>query len=71
MKIMPGVFRVAALLSLFSAYIVAAPVRDHWGYPAAAWDRLWQSVDLVFPAVACIAAAVITTHLRGKTDGEA
>jgi hypothetical protein len=33
--------------------VVDAPVRHHWGYPATAWDRLWQSVSLVFPAVAC------------------
>jgi hypothetical protein len=47
-------------------YVVDAPVRHHWGYPATGWDRLWQSVDLVFPAVACIAAAVITSHIRRK-----
>jgi hypothetical protein len=47
-------------------YVVDAPVRHHWGYPAAAWDWLWQSVDLAFPAVACVAAALITARLRGK-----
>ena len=47
-------------------YVVDAPVRHHWGYPATGWDRLWQSVDLVFPAVACILAAVLTAHLRAK-----
>jgi hypothetical protein len=45
-------------------YVVDAPVRHHWGYPATAWDRLWQTVDLVFPAVACIAAAFIIARLR-------
>jgi hypothetical protein len=47
-------------------YVVDAPVRHHWGYPATGWDQLWQTVDLVFPAVACIAAAVITAHLQRK-----
>jgi hypothetical protein len=60
--------RKPALWALIVAalYIVAAPVRHHWGYPATSWDRFWQSVDLVFPAVACIAAAVLTAHLRAK-----
>jgi hypothetical protein len=49
---------VAALL------VVDAPVRHHWGYPATAWDRLWQSVDLLFPALACVLAAVLTAYLR-------
>jgi hypothetical protein len=49
---------VAALL------VVDAPVRHHWGYPATAWDRLWQSVDLLFPAFACVLAAVLTAYLR-------
>jgi hypothetical protein len=47
-------------------YVIDAPVRHHWGSPATGWDRLWQSVDLVFPAVACIAAAIITARLRGN-----
>jgi hypothetical protein len=45
-------------------YVIDAPMRHHWGYPATAWDRLWQSVDLLFPAVACIAAAFLTARLR-------
>lgn len=45
-------------------YVVDAPVRHHWGAPATGWDKLWQSVDLVFPAIACIAAALITARLR-------
>jgi uncharacterized membrane protein (DUF4010 family) len=47
-------------------YVVDAPVRHHWGYPATGWDRLWQRVDLLFPAVACIVAAILTAHLRAK-----
>jgi len=53
-------------LVVAALYVVAAPVRHHWGYPATAWDRLWQSVDLGFPAIACIAAAVVTARLRRK-----
>lgn len=47
-------------------YVVDAPVRHHWGYPATGWDRLWQSVDLAFPAIACIVAAVITARVLGR-----
>lgn len=46
-------------------YVVDAPVRFHWSAPAGSWDRLWQGVSLGFPAVACIAAALITARLRG------
>jgi hypothetical protein len=47
-------------------YVVDAPVRHHWGYPATGWDHLWQSVDLSFPAIACIVAAIITARLRSR-----
>jgi hypothetical protein len=46
-------------------YLVNAP-RLHWLIPATGWDRIWQSVAVVFPAVACMVAAVITARLRGK-----
>jgi hypothetical protein len=53
-------------------YVIDAPVRHHWGYPATGWDHLWQSVDLIIPAVACMVAAVIRARLRGKKgDAEA
>jgi hypothetical protein len=45
-------------------YVVDVPVRHHWSSPATGWDRLWQSVDLVFPAVVSIAADFITARLR-------
>jgi len=47
-------------------YVVDAPVHYRWFHPATGWDRLWQSVDLLFPAVACIVAAAITARLRRK-----
>jgi hypothetical protein len=47
-------------------YVVDAPLRYHWFSLPTSWDRLWQGVNLVFPAIACIAAAVITARLRGK-----
>jgi hypothetical protein len=31
---------------------------------ATGWDRIWRSVALVFPAVACLAAAFITARFR-------
>ena len=52
---------VVAVLS-----VVDAPVRHHWGSPATSWDLQWQSVDLLFPAVACAAAAAIAAHFRAK-----
>jgi hypothetical protein len=52
-----------------SLYVVDAPVRHHWHLPATNWDRLWQSVDLVFPAIACIAAAFTTAHFQHKGAG--
>jgi hypothetical protein len=47
-------------------YVIDAPVRYHWGYPATGWDRLWQGVGLVFPAIVCIGAALVTAHLRNR-----
>jgi len=46
-------------------YLVNAP-RLHWLIPATGWDRIWQGVGLVFPALACMVAAVITARLRGR-----
>jgi len=52
-------------------YVIDAPVRHHWSSPASGWDRLWQGIDLVFPAVACIVTAFITASLRsGRHDPE-
>jgi hypothetical protein len=50
-------------------YVVDAPVRHHWNLPATGWDRLWQSVDLLFPAIVCVAAAFITARLRRARSG--
>jgi hypothetical protein len=44
-------------------YLLTAP-RYHWLIPTTGWDRLWQGVALIFPPIACIAAAFITAHLR-------
>jgi uncharacterized membrane protein (DUF4010 family) len=49
-------------------YVIASPVRHHWGFPATGWDRLWQGVDLIFPCLACILAAFVVTRLRGNRD---
>lgn len=51
-------------LVLATLYVVDARVSFHWEAPPMAFDRLWQSVNLLFPAVACIAAAAITARLR-------
>lgn len=46
-------------------YVVDAS-RMHWHLPPRAWDRLWQSVDLLWPALACAVVAVIIARLRHK-----
>jgi hypothetical protein len=46
-------------------YGVDAPLRRQWFQRPTSSDRLWQCIDLVFPAVACI-AGVITARLRRK-----
>jgi len=45
-------------------YLIDAPVRFRWSYPATSWDRLWQGVALLLPAVACVAAAFVTARLQ-------
>lgn len=51
-------------------YLLNAP-RPGWVSPATDWDRLWQTVSMVFPAIACIVAAFITARLRrGKGNPE-
>jgi hypothetical protein len=50
-------------------YVVDAPVRRHWHLPPTGWDRLWQSVDLLFPAIVCVAAAFMTVRFRRARDG--
>jgi hypothetical protein len=47
-------------------YVVAAPVRYHWNSPATQWDRLWQGINLVFPAFICVASAFLTMRCRRK-----
>jgi hypothetical protein len=52
-------------LIVAALYLVDAPVRFHWVYPAG-WDRMWQGVSLLFPVTVCIVAAVVTARLRNK-----
>ena len=49
-------------------YVIDAPVRHHWNFPATSWDRLWQGIDLVFPAIVCVAAAFVTSRLRQRAS---
>lgn len=44
-------------------YLLDAPVRHHWGYPANWWDKTWQVLDLAFPALACIVAAFFLSRV--------
>ena len=52
-------------------YVVDAPVRHRWNLPATGWDRLWESVDLLFPAIVCVASAFITARFRRARSGVA
>ena len=49
-------------------YVIDAPVRHHWHLGPTAWDRIWQTSDLLFSAFAC-AAAAMATQLRRETIG--
>jgi hypothetical protein len=42
-------------------YLLNAPRYHHLG-PTTSWDRTWQDVAVVFPAIACVAAAAIAAH---------
>jgi hypothetical protein len=49
-------------LILAILYVVDAPVRFHWHLPLTGWDRLWQSISLLFPAFACLGSAFMTAR---------
>jgi hypothetical protein len=50
-------------------YVVRAPTQ-HWHVSPTAWDRLWQSVNVLWPALVCVVVGVITAKLRRKwSDG--
>jgi hypothetical protein len=46
-------------------YVLDAPFRSfHWHIPPTWWDRLWQCVYLIFPAIACAVCIAVADHLR-------
>lgn len=47
-------------------YVIDTPVRHHWHSGPTAWDRIWQTSDLMFPALACVAAAAATRLRRER-----
>jgi hypothetical protein len=48
-------------------YVAYASVRAiRWNVPPTVWDRLWQGVDRLFPAIACVIAAIVIAHYRRK-----
>jgi hypothetical protein len=49
-------------------FLLYAP-HFRWFIPETAWDRLWQGVSVVFPAVACIGVAFTKTYLRTNGRG--
>src|SRR5260370_40414039 len=52
-------------VSLAGLYLIYTP-RFHWVIRPTDWDRLWQGIDLVFPPIACIAAAFVTARVRSR-----
>ncbi len=60
-------FRWALVVAAFDLLNGLFSMRGKWSLPP--WDRVWQSVYVLFPAAACVVAALLTTHLRrSKTD---
>lgn len=57
--------RWAVLLGIL--YIAVSRVHYHWHLPPTTFDRISQVVDFLFPAVACIAAAILTSRLRRRS----
>lgn len=57
--------RKSAFWSIIVAvlYLPYAP-HLHWVIPATSWDKLWQTVALLFPTIACVAAAFTTARLH-------
>ena len=54
-------------LVVATLYVIHPPVRyGRWHLPTTTWDHLWKAVDLIWPAIACTAVAVITARLRRK-----
>jgi len=46
-----------------------SPVHFHWSYPVTGWDRLWQSVSLVIPVLACLVAlSLLQARIEGKSS---
>lgn len=54
-------------LIIATLYVVGPGLRTHWHLPPTVLDRVWQSADVLFPAIACMAAAAMTVRLRHKT----
>lgn len=53
-------------LIIAALYVVGPGLRTHYYLPPTMRDRVWQGTDLLFPAIACVAAAAITSRLLLK-----
>jgi hypothetical protein len=58
--------RWALILAIL--YMAVSRVHYHWHLPPTAFDRISQVADFFFPAVACIAAAILTSRLQRRSD---
>ncbi len=57
---------VVAALNIEAALLTM--MREKWNIPPNAWDRVWQGVYVLLPAIACVVAAILTTHLRQRAS---
>ena len=47
-------------------YIALSNIRYHWVVPPTFFDRVSQAANYLFPALACVVAALLMTHIRNK-----
>lgn len=59
-------FHWALLVAALNILDALLSMRGKWYIPPSAWDRVWQSVCVLLPAVACAIAALLTAHLRRR-----
>jgi hypothetical protein len=46
-------------------YVLDAPFRSfHWKIQPTRFDRMWQGIYLIFPAIACAVCIAVVDHLR-------
>ena len=52
-------------------YAIAAQPRFHWNNPPTTWDRIWQTANILWPAVVCLITAFLIAKFRRRSSGTA